>query len=73
MREPSMTNNGPQANRPPEAIVYQMMDGFKVTQAWYTASKLSVFDILRDKPLTASEPAAAVGAHALPFSGSIVS
>lgn len=48
----------------PEAVVYQLLDGFKVTQALYAASKLSVFDALRDRPLTAAELAAEVGAHA---------
>jgi len=59
-----MTKQDPQANRPPEAVVYQMLDGFKVTQALYAASMLSIFDVLHDKPLTAPELAAAVGAHA---------
>src|SRR4029079_8957229 len=63
-REASMTNQAPQANRPPEAVVYQMLDGFKVTQALYAASMLSIFDVLHDKPLTPPERAAAVGAHA---------
>jgi hypothetical protein len=51
-------------NPAPEAAVSQMLDGFKVTQALYAASKLSIFDALRDRPLTAAELAAEVGAHA---------
>jgi hypothetical protein len=59
-----VTDNQPPANRPPEAIVAQMLDGFKVTAAIYTASKLSIFDALRDRPLTAQDLAAQAGAHA---------
>ena len=63
--------NDPQANRPPEAVVYQMLDGFKITQALYAASKLSIFDVLHAGPQTALELAGAVGAHAPSLMGAL--
>ncbi|MEP7356430.1 MAG: methyltransferase [Anaerolineales bacterium] len=59
-----MSSDNPQTNRPPEAIIFQMLDGFKITQAIHAASRLAIFDALAEKTLTASELAASVGAHA---------
>ncbi len=60
-----MTNSQPpSAGLSPEAVLYQMLDSFRITPVLYTASKLSVFDALQVAPLTAPALAAQVGAHA---------
>src|SRR5690349_23544417 len=58
-----MPENVP-AERTPEAALFQMIVGMKVSQAVYVAAKLNVFDLLQSGPKTALELASAAGAHA---------
>ncbi|GAC1524691.1 MAG: methyltransferase [Chloroflexota bacterium] len=59
-----MTSQASQDGPFPEAVLYQMLGGFQVSQALSTAAKLAIFDMLRDGPKTSPELVEAVGAHA---------
>jgi hypothetical protein len=48
---------------PPEAVLYQLVNGYRVTQILYVAAKLRIADLLGSGPRTAEELAAATGAH----------
>src|SRR4051794_21846645 len=47
----------------PDAAMLQMLVGAWVSQAVYVAAKLSIADLLRERPLTIAELAAATGAN----------
>jgi SAM-dependent methyltransferase len=49
---------------PPQALLHQLMNGYRVTQLLSVAAKLGIADLLAGGPKTAEELAATAGAHA---------
>lgn len=49
---------------PPQVVLHQMMNGYRVTQMLYVVAKLGIADHLEHGPRTVDELAAASGAHA---------
>ena len=54
---------------PPQAILYDLIDGFTRTQCISVVSKLGVADELATGPKTAEELGQAVAAHLVSFDG----
>ena len=50
-------------NQPPDAVIFQAITGFMVSRSLSAVAELGVADRLRDRPLTSSELARAVGAN----------
>jgi predicted O-methyltransferase YrrM len=53
----------PESDTPPEAALYQLVNGYRLTQILYVAAKLGIADLLSSGPRTAEELAVATGAH----------
>jgi hypothetical protein len=49
---------------PPPVAMFQLLNGYRMTQALYVAARLGIADLLRDGPKTAEELAAEAGANA---------
>lgn len=49
---------------PPQAVLMQMLTGYWVSQLIYVAAKLGIADLLKDKPMTSEELAAATNTDA---------
>jgi hypothetical protein len=60
-----MESEATMAAMPSAAVLWQMISGFMVSQALYTAAKLGIIDVLGDGSKRPTEIADAVGAHAL--------
>ena len=49
---------------PPQLVLQQLIEGFKITQCIYVAAKLGIADLLKDGPSSSEELAQATATHA---------